>query len=100
VDSGLADAETYNNLAWLSLFSGGPTDADVDLALRAVNLAGARSAAALHTLAAIYAEMGRVKEARGALGQVLASRRGGLCAKKQILTQRRQDAKTQEDTRE
>lgn len=77
VDKGMADSSTYNNLAWLSLFTGGATDADIDLALRAVNGADAGQTAALHTLATLYADMGRVKEAHSTLEKVLAARSGG-----------------------
>jgi tetratricopeptide (TPR) repeat protein len=69
-DSGPGD---INQAAWLSLFfsrQGGP---DIDSATRAVQ-AAENSAMNLHTLACVYAELGKTKEAREVLLQSLDAR--------------------------
>jgi tetratricopeptide (TPR) repeat protein len=66
-DSGPGD---INQAAWLSLFfsrQGGP---DIDSATRAVQ-AAENSAGNLHTLACVYAELGKTKEAREVLLQAM-----------------------------
>ncbi|HEX8154944.1 MAG TPA: hypothetical protein VF698_17560, partial [Thermoanaerobaculia bacterium] len=55
----------YNEAAWLALFTGTDVDRAVEHAQRAN--AGAASAPALHTLAALYAETGKTLDARTAL---------------------------------
>ncbi|MEO1334472.1 MAG: hypothetical protein AAFV29_02470, partial [Myxococcota bacterium] len=63
IDAGQADARTYNNLAWIRLFRGAVSDEDLGLALRANSLSAFKNASQLHTLAALYAETGRAREA-------------------------------------
>ncbi len=63
IAEGRATSRTYNNLAWLRLFSGQVDDEDLGLALRANSLSGFKDAGQLHTLAAMYAETGRAREA-------------------------------------
>ena len=63
IQGGSATARTYNNLAWLRLFSGAVNDDDLGLALRANSLSAFKDASQLHTLAALYAETGRPQEA-------------------------------------
>jgi hypothetical protein len=70
--SGLND---HNNTAWISLFfdrEGGP---DIDAAIRAAAQPGNSGAAAMHTLACVYAELGKAREARDLLIQGMVARR-------------------------
>ena len=60
VDSGHATSQTYNNLAWYSLFDGHASEQDLGHALRAVQLSQFRDRASLHTLASLQAELGKV----------------------------------------
>jgi tetratricopeptide (TPR) repeat protein len=62
VDRGFATAETYNNLAWLRLYRGPTTPRDRKLAVRAVEMTGGGSPAALHTLATHQVAAGDVVE--------------------------------------
>jgi tetratricopeptide (TPR) repeat protein len=69
-ESGSGD---INQAAWLTLFfarQGGP---DIDSATRAVQ-AAENSAENLHTLACVYAELGKTKEAREVLLQAMDAR--------------------------
>lgn len=63
IDRKNAGAVIYNNRAWWSLFEGTVTDADLADALRANELTRFSSPDHLHTLAALYAERGKVSEA-------------------------------------
>jgi transglutaminase-like putative cysteine protease/Flp pilus assembly protein TadD len=66
-------AEDINQAAWLSLYfarQGGP---DIDNATRAAQ-AAENNPAALHTLACVYAELGKTKEAREVLLQTMDAR--------------------------
>ena len=62
-DSEAARERTLNNLAWWSLFSGRLTDAHLGWALRANSLSRFKNPSQIHTLAALYAETGRPREA-------------------------------------
>ena len=55
-----------NNIAWYSLFTGKVTQADLDTATKSTQLAK-DDAHILHTLACLYAETGRTKEAHDLL---------------------------------
>jgi tetratricopeptide (TPR) repeat protein/transglutaminase-like putative cysteine protease len=61
--SSAAQPSDFNNLAWLSLFRDKVTEEDISIALRGASSGQGRSGAALHTLAALYAELGRTAEA-------------------------------------
>jgi hypothetical protein len=74
IAAGAATARTYNQQAWRSLFIGTVRDQDLGYALRAVQIA--RNVTHLHTLAAVYAELGRLEDARQMLSEVLAARVG------------------------
>lgn len=68
IQSGRAEASDYNNAAWQTLFfdrDGGP---DVDAAIKASQMSP-NTPYILHTLGCIYAELGKVKEARDVLLQ-------------------------------
>ena len=66
------EAMDYNNLAWMELFKGSVSEGALEWGRKAVNLTGSRSRAAIHTLATLYAEMGRYEEARKLLDQGMA----------------------------
>jgi len=65
-----AEASDYNMLAWSTLFFTRREGPDLESAQRAVQMSE-RNFGALHTLATIYAELGRLKEAREVLLQAL-----------------------------
>ena len=64
----------YNNLAWNFLFTTGVTEKAIEYAQQASGAEGSRSSAALHTLATLYAEVGRSVQAREALLESLEIR--------------------------
>jgi tetratricopeptide (TPR) repeat protein len=76
IDSGRAGGLDYNNAAWSSLVLGEADEKALTLARRAVQADG-NSTASLHTLAALYAEIGRPAEARQTLVQLVDAREGG-----------------------
>jgi tetratricopeptide (TPR) repeat protein/transglutaminase-like putative cysteine protease len=63
---GQENAETLNGLAWDALFTGKVSDDDVATAVKATQLQK-DSPDILHTLACLYAEMGKTKEAHDLL---------------------------------
>jgi tetratricopeptide (TPR) repeat protein len=65
-----AEANDYNNVAWSTLFFTRLEGPDLDSAQHAVQLSE-HNFGALHTLACVYAELGRTKEAREVLLQAL-----------------------------
>lgn len=68
---GKATTTDLNNLAWYSLFRG-PVDADaLQAAQRSVLMSHSSSPYALHTLASLYAEVGKTREARQVLLQAM-----------------------------
>jgi transglutaminase-like putative cysteine protease/tetratricopeptide (TPR) repeat protein len=62
-DSGKAGAITFNDLAWLALVDGKVDDRAVENAQRAATLGQYKSPGSLHTLASLYAELGKTGEA-------------------------------------
>ncbi len=64
VEAGKATAHTYNELAWNTLFLGKVDEAAVEDALKANSLTSYGNASYVHTLATIYAELGKGQEAR------------------------------------
>jgi hypothetical protein len=68
--SGQAEAVDLNNRAWNAVLRGAVDDTAVGWAQRAAQAGGA---AALHTLATLYAEEGRAKEAQQVLAQSIAA---------------------------
>ena len=60
---GVATPSTFNNLAWLRLFADDVSEADVAIALEANTMTSFENPSHLHTLAALYAEIGKTKEA-------------------------------------
>jgi hypothetical protein len=74
VDSGRAEAGDFNNLAWLALVRGRVDDKAIEHAQRAATLSEYTSYSALHTLASLYAEMGRTAEAYRIILQALGTK--------------------------
>ncbi|HEX3127598.1 MAG TPA: DUF3857 domain-containing protein, partial [Thermoanaerobaculia bacterium] len=75
-DAGRADADVYNQMAWIQLFRGKVDDHTVELAQRAASLSGYKSYNVLHTLAALYAEQGKTAEAYRLILQALEVKGG------------------------
>jgi tetratricopeptide (TPR) repeat protein len=76
IDKGADRNGVYNNMAWGSLFFGGPKAADVDLALQTVQASNFTQPNAVHTLALIYAEGGKTREAQQMLNKLIELRPG------------------------
>src|SRR5947209_11704634 len=74
VESGKATARDFNELAWLRLELGRTDDKTVEYGQRAATLSSYGNASHLHTLASIYAEMGKTAEAYRLILQSLAAR--------------------------
>jgi tetratricopeptide (TPR) repeat protein len=72
IDEGHATSEIYNGMAWNGLFVGKLPDDILNHALQAAQLSSFKSYSQLHTLACVYAELGKVEEARQTLTQLLA----------------------------
>jgi tetratricopeptide (TPR) repeat protein len=66
VDQGKENASLLNSVAWFALFTGKVEQADITTAIKATQLAR-DNPAILHTLACLYAETGKAKEARDLL---------------------------------
>ena len=66
VDMGKEDAEIWNEIAWFALFTGKVDDSDIAAGIKATQLA-TDNPHILHTLACLYAEVGKTKEARDLL---------------------------------
>ena len=63
-ESSKAGPSDFNNLAWITVFTGDPDGQGLRNAQRAVDLSQHEDAFSLHTLATIYAEAGKTAEAR------------------------------------
>jgi tetratricopeptide (TPR) repeat protein len=74
VKLGQGSPGVYNNLAWASLLEGKVTAVTLQDAQKATSNASGRSDAALHTLATVYADLGRPAEARDVLLQTFRAR--------------------------
>ena len=66
IDQGKEDASLLNSMAWFALYTGKVDGADVSTATRATQL-DRNSPHILHTLACLYAETGKTKEAHDLL---------------------------------
>jgi tetratricopeptide (TPR) repeat protein len=66
IDMGKGDASLLNSMAWFSLYTDKVTDADVATATKASQMER-DNPAILHTLACVYAETGKTKEAHDLL---------------------------------
>jgi tetratricopeptide (TPR) repeat protein len=76
VETGKARPGDYNEIAWGALIRGEVTAEDIKAAQRASTLTQNAEANVLHTLAAVYAEVGQTTEARETLLQMMEV--GGL----------------------
>jgi tetratricopeptide (TPR) repeat protein len=74
VDAGKADATDFNDLAWNALLRGQANDKAIDYAQRAATLSDYKSYAVLHTLASLYAEVGKTAEAYRIILQALGTK--------------------------
>jgi len=74
VSGGKATAGDFNSFAWMLLERGRLDEKTVDYGQRAATLSGYGNAAHLHTLASIYADMGKTAEAYQVILQSLAAR--------------------------
>ena len=62
-DQGKEDADLLNSTAWFALFTGNVQDGDISNAIKSTQLAK-DNPHILHTLACLYAETGKTKDAR------------------------------------
>lgn len=73
-DSGRAESSDLNNLAWMALVRGQVDEQAIAHAQRSANLKGYETYPPLHTLAALYAEIGKTAEAYQIILQALGTR--------------------------
>lgn len=66
IDQGKENAYLLNSLAWFALFTGKIEQADIDASIKSTQMAK-DNPSFLHTLACLYAEVGRTKEAHDLL---------------------------------
>jgi len=66
IDQGKADASLLNSMAWFGLYTGKVDEADLTTATKASQM-DRENPAILHTLACVYAEAGKTKEAHDLL---------------------------------
>ncbi len=64
---GKAESADYNSLAWWALVAGAVTPQAIEAAERGTALSSNQNGAVIHTLACLYAEVGRTKDARDRL---------------------------------
>ena len=74
IDLGKGDEDDYNQIAWEGLFRDERTAQTVEAAEHAALFRNQPSRGHLHTLAAVYADVGRVVEARQTLIEELDAR--------------------------
>jgi tetratricopeptide (TPR) repeat protein len=73
-DSGHAESSDLNNLAWMALVRGQVDEQAIAEAQRSATLKGYESYPPLHTLASLYAEVGKTAEAYQIILQALGTR--------------------------
>jgi tetratricopeptide (TPR) repeat protein len=73
LNSAQATAEDYNNFAWNALFEPKVGDSALQAALQATTLTGNQDFASMHTLACVYAALGKTTEARQTLLKAMAA---------------------------
>jgi len=72
IDGGKASSSDMNGYAWAALFTGKTVSSDdIEIARRGLGAADNRNFAIMHTLACLYAEVGKTKEARDLLVNAL-----------------------------
>jgi len=74
VDSGHGEAGDFNELAWMALIRGQVDDKAIENAQRSATLRNYGSYPSLHTLASLYAEVGKTAEAYQIILQALGTR--------------------------
>jgi predicted Zn-dependent protease len=74
VDSGHGESSDFNDLAWMALIHGQVDEQAIAHAQRSANLRGYGTYPPLHTLAALYAEVGKTAEAYQIILQALGTR--------------------------
>jgi len=70
IAAGKANGADLNGVAWYTLFTGTTSQEDLDYAVKSTRMEP-NNAGHLHTLACVYAEMGKTKEAREVLIQAM-----------------------------
>src|SRR5208282_5117916 len=73
IDNNRAEMRDFNNYTWSALFVGKVTEEDVSILQRAIANKADSSYAEVHTLACLYAEIGKTKEARELLLRAMDS---------------------------
>ncbi len=68
---GKGTARDYNSIAWSDVLAGTVSEESLETARRGVALSESKNGAILHTLAALYAEMGKTNEARDVILQTM-----------------------------
>jgi tetratricopeptide (TPR) repeat protein len=71
IDSAKADSEDFNNLAWLALLRGKVDEQAIETGQRAVTMTSYGDYSTLHTLAALYADVGKTAQAYQIILQAL-----------------------------
>lgn len=71
VEEGKAEGQDLNSVAWYALFTGKVSQKDLEAATKSAQGSQNSNAGILHTLACVYAEMGKTKEAREVLVQAM-----------------------------
>ncbi|MGC4066203.1 MAG: hypothetical protein QM784_16480 [Polyangiaceae bacterium] len=74
IELGRADAQAYGNYAWYDLVLGSVSDRTLEYASRAVQMTEFKTANLLHTLAAVYVELGKTEEAKQTFDKLLEAR--------------------------
>jgi tetratricopeptide (TPR) repeat protein len=73
MDGGKATSSDYNGFAWMGLFDNHLTEAELKAAQQSNMMSKNGSFADLHTLACVYAAMGKTTEARKVLAQAISA---------------------------
>ncbi len=73
IDNKRAEMNDFNQYTWNALFTGNVTEDDISLLQRAIANKSNSSYAEIHTLACLYAEVGKTKEARELLLRAMDS---------------------------
>jgi len=76
VDSGHGESSDFNSLAWMALVRGRVDDQAIANAQRSANLKNYGSYPSLHTLASLYAEVGKTAEAYQIILQAMGTQPG------------------------
>ena len=80
IELGRAGAQSYGNCAWYDVVLGKVDQKTLEYASHAVQMTNFEAPNLLHTLATVYAEMGKSEEAKQTLDKLLALRENGIPA--------------------